>query len=121
MVRRVAEALDQVRSTAPPQGIDRLEDSREALTGWVHVAAEPETFLALEFCSASWLEHALPALLEAEKSAVLAGDQLLHFDVRSDNICFAGDRTLLVDWNHACVGNARVVLVGWVPSFFRVM
>jgi thiamine kinase-like enzyme len=40
----------------------------------------------------------------------LAGKDLLHIDLRSDNICFAGDRTLLIDWNLACHGNGLLDL-----------
>jgi aminoglycoside phosphotransferase (APT) family kinase protein len=33
------------------------------------------------------------------------GDALLHFDVRSDNICIRDGRAVLVDWNFARAGN----------------
>jgi hypothetical protein len=36
--------------------------------------------------------------------------------VRSDNICFYEERTLLVDRNWASVGNATMDLVAWLPS-----
>jgi aminoglycoside phosphotransferase (APT) family kinase protein len=41
---------------------------------------------------------------------------VLHFDVRSDNLCFVGDRVVLVDWNLACVGNGRFDVAFWLPS-----
>jgi hypothetical protein len=58
----------------------------------------------------------LPLLIAADKSAPLAGSELVHMDVRSDNICFIGDRTILVDWNWACVGNGVFDLILWLPS-----
>jgi aminoglycoside phosphotransferase (APT) family kinase protein len=36
--------------------------------------------------------------------------------VRSDNLCFAGGRALLVDWNLARVGNGRFDIAFWLPS-----
>jgi thiamine kinase-like enzyme len=41
---------------------------------------------------------------------------LLHFDVRSDNLCLRGDRAVLVDWNFACVGNPLFDVAAWLPS-----
>jgi aminoglycoside phosphotransferase (APT) family kinase protein len=48
---------------------------------------------------------AIGGLLEAEKKVPLAGDALVHGDVRSDNVCFVGDRTVLVDWGGALRGH----------------
>ncbi len=44
------------------------------------------------------------------------GDALVHLDVRSDNLCFVGDRVVLIDWNLACRGNPRVDVAAWLPS-----
>jgi thiamine kinase-like enzyme len=54
--------------------------------------------------------------MAAEAQAQLAGDNLVHFDVRSDNLCFVGDRVVLVDWNWACRGNSTVDIAAWLPS-----
>ena len=113
---RVLALLGDLRATPPPDHLPRLEHSRDQLAGWGLVAAEPQSFLALGICSAAWLDAALPVLVRADAEADLAGSELLHLDVRSDNICFAGERTLLVDWNLASVGNATLDLVAWLPS-----
>lgn len=115
-VNRVTRMLRQIRKIDPPEGLPTLEECRDRLECWKEVRAEPEGFLSLGLCSAEWLAAALPRLIEAEESAVLTGHQLVHLDVRSDNICFLGDRTLLVDWNLACMGNADVDLAAWAPS-----
>jgi Phosphotransferase enzyme family len=115
-VRRVVGMLDDVRWSRPPDGLPSLESMRGDLASWSKVADEPESFLALGVCRRPWLDRALPALIEADRAAGLAGNELLHLDVRSDNICFAGDRTLIVDWNLACVGNAMLDQVAWIPS-----
>jgi hypothetical protein len=40
----------------------------------------------------------------------------VHFDVRSDNLCFLDDRCILIDWNFACRGNGDVNIATWLPS-----
>ena len=47
---------------------------------------------------------------------MLAGNDFLHLDLRSDNICFARDRAILVDWNWACAGSGQFDLASWLPS-----
>jgi hypothetical protein len=116
LIQRTLTALSHVAATAPPAGLPMLVDRQAQLCGWAQVAMQPAPFLSLQLCSPRWLERALPALLAAERTAVLAGDDLLHFDVRSDNLCLTGDRVVLVDWNWACRGNARADVAGWLPS-----
>jgi hypothetical protein len=116
-VDAVRATLRRVAATPPPLGIGRLVDDRKRFAGgWAEVAADPEPFLSLGVCSERWLAGALTALRAAADSAPLDGDRLLHLDVRSDNLCFAGGRTLLVDWNQACVGNELVDVAFWLPS-----
>ncbi|MGH2573532.1 MAG: phosphotransferase [Actinomycetota bacterium] len=115
-VDRVLETLDAIRMSRSPPALPDLETRRSELSAWVRVAEDPAAFLSINMASGSWLEAALLVLLEAEASARLKGHELLHLDVRSDNLCFLGARTLLVDWNSACVGNARVDLAFWLPS-----
>lgn len=91
-------------------------DLRERLDGWPLVAADPAPLLSTGLCSLEWLESALPTLLDAAGQATLAGEALLHLDVRSDNLCFRDERAILVDWNLACVGNPLLDLVVWLPS-----
>jgi aminoglycoside phosphotransferase (APT) family kinase protein len=84
--------------------------------GWEEVAADPEPFLSLGLVSRAWLPAALPTLSAAATEAQLAGDALLHLDVRSDNICLHRGRAYLVDWNWATVGNPTFDLAAWLPS-----
>ena len=41
---------------------------------------------------------------------------LLHFDVRSDNLCLREGRAVLIDWNFACLGNPVFDVAAWLPS-----
>ena len=116
---RIAQVLDtlrQVAATLPPASLGSLEERRAGLSGWARVECEPRPFLQLGLCSAAWLSHGIRALVTAEAQAHLAGGDLVHGDVRSDNLCFAGDRVVLVDWNWACRGNGIVDIAGWLPS-----
>ena len=116
MVDAVLGALEAVHGTDPPRGLPALEDARERLDGWPLVAADAGPLLATGICSAAWLRRALPVLLHASAAAELGGRSLVHLDVRSDNLCLAGDRVVLVDWNLARVGNALLDVVAWLPS-----
>ncbi len=109
-VTQVLDTLRQVATTTPPAGLTRLEERRQALAGWVHIVKDPQPFLRLGLCSATWLAHAIDTLIAAEAAAQLVGDDLVHLDVRSDNLCFVDDRVVLVDWNWACSGTARSTL-----------
>jgi aminoglycoside phosphotransferase (APT) family kinase protein len=116
-VEAVLATLRRVAATPPPPGLGRLvDDWKRFAGGWADVEADPEPFLSLGVCSKRWLAGALPALLAAADSAPLDGHRLLHLDVRSDNVCLARGRTLLVDWNQACVGNEQVDVAFWLPS-----
>jgi aminoglycoside phosphotransferase (APT) family kinase protein len=114
-VAAVLAALHDVAATPPP-GLPRLEELREELNGWELVAEDPRPLLSTGLCSREWLETALPRLREAAAGCDLDGDELVHLDVRSDNLCFHEGRVLFVDWNHARVGNALVDVVAWLPS-----
>ena len=115
-IDQVLQVLAGVRACAPPPGVPSLEEQREELTGWRRVAVDPRPFLQMGLCSARWLERALPDLLRAEAAAMLDGPDLLHGDVRSDNLCFRGSQGILVDWNSACRGSGMVDIGGWLPS-----
>jgi hypothetical protein len=105
-----------VHATAPPPDLPSLENLREALDGWPTVVADPEPLLSTGVCSSAWLDRALPVLTEASATCQLDGEAFVHLDVRSDNLCIRGDRVVLVDWNHAAVGNGLIDAVAWAPS-----
>jgi hypothetical protein len=114
-VDAVLATLRDVAAT-PASDLASYENYREDFAGWSLVAADPEQFLGLGVATERWLDRALPTLIDAERRAVLDGDALLHNDVRSDNLCFAGERVVLVDWNWASRGNPKVDIAAWLPS-----
>jgi hypothetical protein len=113
----VLGALDRLHATEPPQDTPRAaDDAREIAGGWDEIAEDPAPFLALGLCSPGWLSTHLETLRTAAREADLGGGALLHFDVRSDNICFRGGSAVLVDWNLTTVGHPQLDVVGWLPS-----
>lgn len=56
------------------------------------------------------------ARLESDAPAASAGDTLLHFDVRADNLLIAGDRVFVLDWPWARTGARWIDLVAMAPS-----
>jgi aminoglycoside phosphotransferase (APT) family kinase protein len=115
-VMQVLDTLGQVAATPPPARLGSLEERRARLSGWAQVAQDPAPFLGLGLCSATWLADTITALVAAEAGVQLTGEELVHGDVRSDNLCFVGDRAVLVDWNWACRGNGTLDIAAWLPS-----
>ena len=123
-VQRVVETLQQVAKTRPlPEDLPSLESEfgasgsdERAASGWGAVLRDPSAFLSLGLCSANWLSQAQKRLLTEQNHAALSGDDLLHNDVRSDNLCLLPDRVVLIDWNLAGRGNAAFDLAFAAPS-----
>jgi hypothetical protein len=114
-VEAVKDALAEIAATPPPTGLERVRREEIAFE-WREVERDPEPFLALGLCSRAWLDANLPRLQDAAARAPFEGGELLHLDVRSDNIALRDSRAVLVDWNWACVGNALLDVVAWAPS-----
>jgi hypothetical protein len=114
-IEQVVQVLASLAQYSVP-GLEPIEAESLVSRGWPEVARDPQPFLALRFATRAWLDQALPALLAASRPEALQGDSLLHTDVRSDNICFVGERVVLVDWNWTCLGNPIFDLAAWLPS-----
>jgi aminoglycoside phosphotransferase len=65
-----------------------------------------------------WIRANLDVLAATSTSSAssFSGSTLLHSDIRADNILFAGERVVFVDWPHARVGAAWVDLAFFLPS-----
>ena len=116
-VASVLASLAQVAATPPPAWLTESSEATWIADGWSRVGEDPAPLLSTGLVSAAWLERSLSALLAAGNPSVIAGDELCHFDVRSDNLCFRTDGSaVLVDWNLAEIGNARLDVAFWLPS-----
>lgn len=112
----VSRTLELLRRTPAPAELPNIERFAEMRTRWDRVGAEPEPFLALGLVSGSWLDANLAPLQAAAHAARIEGDEVVHFDVRSDNIAFVDGDAVFVDWNWASRGNAELDLAAWLPS-----
>lgn len=116
LVERTLALLTRVASTPCPSWATPLHGLEDLFSGWSQIAADPGPFLGLGLASPQWLDAALPSLVAHEHPPQLEGDALVHFDVRSDNVCFTADRALLVDWNLIARGNPLFDVAAWLPS-----
>ncbi|WP_433045134.1 phosphotransferase [Dactylosporangium sp. CS-033363] len=86
------------------QGLPRLYDeTAEDFTGWRNLAADPPA------APDPWVAGHLDLLVElsAHGHAAMAGDALVHGDIRADNLLVRPDGSvLLVDWPFGCAGPA---------------
>jgi aminoglycoside phosphotransferase len=99
----VAAVLDALRRLAVPvSGLPGLPSLvTDAFAGWRRIAADPP--LSLD----PWAASNLDLLVElADRGApALAGDRLVHVDIRADNLLIRPDGSVVVvDWPSAAVG-----------------
>jgi hypothetical protein len=115
-VQLVLNSLKNISAIDPPLNLPNLEDIRKKFVGWRIVAENPDYFLSLGLCSAKWLGKELLKLIEAEDNLNLGGSKLVHFDVRSDNMCLLDNKLILIDWDWACLGNPIIDIATWLPG-----
>ena len=112
----VTGALQRMAADFTPSPVPTDATAARALSGGVNgwrVALERSEQNLDEWC----LEH-LGRLTEMEARApeASAGETLLHFDTRADNILIADGRVYVVDWPSARIGAAWVDWVAMAPS-----
>jgi len=126
-VRAVLDTLRAIHRTPVPEWVPLLVDEDLGVSEagfrdrWQQVSDSPQGFMELGLCSASWFATHIESLVAAASRAVLAGGDLLHLDVRSDNMCFVPktdgtERVVLVDWNWVAQGNGQVDVAFWLPT-----
>ena len=116
-VDRVLRTLADVARTPPPADAADLEAATgQQLRRWHAIAEDPEPFLGLGHCTRAWFDRVIDTLVDAESRGTLEGDALVHFDVRSDNLCLLDDRVVLIDWNNTARGRADFDLVAFAQG-----
>jgi hypothetical protein len=99
----IFDMLAAVAGAKPPPGLVRLEHRPE--TPW-------DRLRELGVCAPSWADRAVEALVAAERAFDVAGDEFVHADVWSDNLCLAERGVVLSDWGTTRVGS-RWIDVGY--------
>lgn len=117
-VERLSDAVTALGRCTPRTtlALPRVSQLPMLTRGWHEIAKDPSPFLSLQLVTPLWLERAQPLLLSMDLERELDGDTLVHLDVRSDNCCFAGERTLLIDYNWLSRGHPAVDLACAAPS-----
>ena len=112
----VIAAVSKMARDLTPSPITTGETAPEAferfINGWRIAQERGEDRLD------KWCLRNLDRLVELESlaPAAAAGDTLLHFDTRADNLLIAGERVYVVDWPWARIGAAWLDLVLMAPS-----
>jgi hypothetical protein len=98
-VARVAATLESVGATRAPRELPRFAESADLLDAWDLIQADPSGLPAA-------LLDRVPEMLDRQQLAreVTAGDRLVHWDARADNILVRDDQAVLLDWAWACRG-----------------
>jgi thiamine kinase-like enzyme len=115
-VAAVRAALDAIAASPPPPNTPPVRETLAEFGRWDVVEADAGPFLSTGIRSREWLDRALPTLKAAADTAPVDGDDLLHLDVRSDNLCFRDGTVVLVDWNWCSTGRADFDVAAWLPS-----
>ena len=112
-VRAVAEVVGTIAEITAPAGLPAFSDSM-TFDGWQGLAADAtglETYDPWALANLDRLAGIEPTWTEA-----VAGDRLVHQDLRGDNVLLTEKGAVVVDWPYASRGAAFCDLVGWLPS-----
>ena len=115
-VDAVLRTLDAIHAVSLP-GLPDAAIEGISITALGHRRSRTQPLSCASACARSAGCTTPPASFEREQGeAACVGSSLCHVDVRSDNICIAGDRVVFVDWNFASQGNGEMDIAAWLPS-----
>jgi hypothetical protein len=115
---RVIEALNDLATSLTPSPIARdiigsvSDPALERTNYWALLHDQPPAALD------PWARRHLDRLTDIGENAAdaLAGDTLLHFDLRADNMLLTDHGVVIVDWPHARIGAAWLDPLAMAPS-----
>ena len=120
-LQRVMRAMAQLSRILTPSPVAKgsIPDAStyflQRINGWQKIKADDSRFFGqLD----DWSQRHLDRLCELEQKApeAVAGETLVHFDIRADNIVMTDDAVWFVDWPHACTGAEWLDVVLFAPS-----
>jgi hypothetical protein len=111
---RVLDAIGAIATVGTPCPIPGLPPVAERDLGGFATLDSAASAAVLDPWSCDHLAELVA--LEAGWREAAAGDSLLQFDARADNILLTADRAWIVDWPHAVVGAPWVDLMLFLPS-----
>lgn len=117
-IQSVLDGLKQIALVEPQKAIPTISELHSDLFCWDAIINNPSIFVESGLDDRGTLKKALPLLKKLADAANIEGSNLVHMDIRSDNICFSNDKAIFVDWNHVCIGNTKMDTLFWLPSLY---
>lgn len=105
------QRLHEILTPSPIASTAAADGFATMINGWAELK---KSMAPLDDWSRRNIERLID--LESKTAAVVAGQTLLNFDVRADNILIAGDLVYFVDWPWARIGAPFVEWVALAPS-----
>ena len=112
-INGVVFSLERLKTSNIPEISRKVSDFKSYLLGWHKVRDNPVFIKESNICDMGWLEKKMPLLIKLSEQALHDSTDLIHFDVRSDNVCFKNNRALLLDWTWYCRGAFDLQLASW--------
>lgn len=114
----VLHALSSLERVECSSFVRQISDFKDKLNGWEQVAIRPTALVSKRICSMEWLKKYLPRLIDLSLGALESTSSIIHFDVRSDNLCFRDSQAILLDWSWCCRGDKELQIAAWAPTLF---
>lgn len=111
----VLDTLEKVWEIKPSEDYFR-KDYQNINNGWKKIKRDPSSFLSLKLVSEQWFDEIVSRLVKLDAKEIAMGENLMHRDLRSDNLCILNGQVKFVDWGAASIGSPRVDLAFWLPS-----
>lgn len=112
--QRVHDAVVALARDLTPSPVDLPAAADDEYVGWRSLAGDPALAARLDPWPRAHLERL--AGLETGWPTAVAGDTLVHGDLRADNVLLAGERVVFVDWPQAMAGAPWLDLLLMLPS-----
>lgn len=117
-IQSVLDGLRQLALVQAPKNLPTISELHSDLFCWDAIMSDPSIFIESGLADRNTLKKALFSLKTLADAANIEGPNLVHMDIRSDNICFRDNKAIFVDWNHACTGNPKIDTLFWLPSLY---
>ena len=114
-LQAIARTMRFVTDSSAPRSLRSASDGMgQGFARWPSIAASPSLRAGLP----ETLQARMPTLiaLSAELESAIAGDALMHGDLRADNMLIDGDRAHFLDWPHASRAAPWTDLPVFLPS-----
>jgi hypothetical protein len=116
-VDAVVEAVQELGPASVDPLLGSMRETISTAPSWADVRTRMPAFDALKVTTPDWIRRNIGVLEAAADFSLLDGEDFVHLDLRSDNLCFRPDgRVVVVDWNWAGRGNRWADLAFWLVT-----